>query len=123
VSKTEWGVKRVCATCAVPFYDLHRYPIRCPKCDAVFRPAAPTSRRAAAKRPAPSKRGWPKAMPNEERAPAPVAGSPPQRATDVDEDEEDKVDQDDEDEVLERDDDDEDTDEDVKEIEEGAKAD
>jgi uncharacterized protein (TIGR02300 family) len=108
MSKTEWGVKRLCATCAAPFYDLHRYPVRCPKCDAVFRPSAPTARRAAVKRPAPAKRGWPKVVTSEEPVPEPSAGSPPQRATDIEDDDEVEVDQGgEEDEVLEHADDDE----------------
>ena len=124
MSKTEWGVKRLCATCAAPFYDLHRYPVRCPKCDAVFRPSAPTARRAAAKRPAPAKRGWPKVVTSEEPVPEPSAGSPPQRATDVEDDDEVEVDQDgDEDEILEHADDDDEAADDIDGIKDGAKSD
>lgn len=36
MSKVEWGVKRRCASCGAPFYDMQRDPIRCPKCDAPF---------------------------------------------------------------------------------------
>lgn len=36
MSQPQWGVKRRCANCSAPFYDLQRDPIRCPKCDTVF---------------------------------------------------------------------------------------
>ena len=36
VSKPELGTKRLCAGCAVKFYDLMKDPIVCPKCEAVF---------------------------------------------------------------------------------------
>ena len=32
------GVKRLCASCAVPFYDLARTPIICPNCSETFEP-------------------------------------------------------------------------------------
>ena len=38
--KPEWGAKRVCHSCGAPFYDLHRDPISCPKCGAVYDPEA-----------------------------------------------------------------------------------
>ena len=38
--KPEWGAKRVCHGCGAPFYDLHRNPIACPKCGAVYDPEA-----------------------------------------------------------------------------------
>jgi uncharacterized protein (TIGR02300 family) len=40
VAKPEWGVKRVCQSCAAKFYDLGRSPITCPKCAAPFDPEA-----------------------------------------------------------------------------------
>ncbi len=40
MAKPEWGVKRVCQSCAVKFYDLKRSPINCPKCGARFNPEA-----------------------------------------------------------------------------------
>jgi uncharacterized protein (TIGR02300 family) len=40
VAKPEWGVKRICQSCAVKFYDLKRSPINCPKCGARFNPEA-----------------------------------------------------------------------------------
>ena len=40
MAKPEWGVKRVCQSCATKFYDLGRSPITCPQCGARFDPAA-----------------------------------------------------------------------------------
>ena len=40
MAKPEWGVKRVCQSCAAKFYDLNRSPITCPKCAAPFDPEA-----------------------------------------------------------------------------------
>ena len=34
--KDEWGVKRICPTCATRFYDLRTDPMTCPNCGAVF---------------------------------------------------------------------------------------
>jgi uncharacterized protein (TIGR02300 family) len=34
--KDEWGVKRVCPTCATRFYDLRSDPMTCPNCGATF---------------------------------------------------------------------------------------
>ena len=36
MAKPEWGVKRSCLACSTRFYDLHKYPITCPSCNAVF---------------------------------------------------------------------------------------
>ena len=36
VTKPELGTKRICAGCNAKFYDLHRSPIVCPMCAAVF---------------------------------------------------------------------------------------
>ena len=36
MAKPEWGVKRVCQSCAAKFYDLGRSPIACPQCGARF---------------------------------------------------------------------------------------
>ena len=38
--KPEWGTKRICHNCGARFYDLHRDPIICPKCNATFDPEA-----------------------------------------------------------------------------------
>ena len=32
MAKREWGAKHTCMGCGVKFYDLHRRPIKCPKC-------------------------------------------------------------------------------------------
>jgi uncharacterized protein (TIGR02300 family) len=34
--KEEWGVKRVCPSCAVRFYDLQNNPMTCPSCEHEF---------------------------------------------------------------------------------------
>ena len=34
--KDEWGVKRVCPSCASRFYDLQHDPMTCPNCGATF---------------------------------------------------------------------------------------
>ncbi len=40
MAKPEWGVKRLCQSCATKFYDLGRSPIACPQCGARFDPEA-----------------------------------------------------------------------------------
>jgi uncharacterized protein (TIGR02300 family) len=48
VSKPELGTKRLCAGCNAKFYDLHKTPIVCPTCEAVFivpKPVPSRSRR------------------------------------------------------------------------------
>ena len=34
--KPEWGEKRTCQSCGVPFYDLKKKIIECPNCSAQF---------------------------------------------------------------------------------------
>ena len=38
--KPEWGRKRICSACGALYYDMHRTPIKCPKCDSKFDPEA-----------------------------------------------------------------------------------
>ncbi len=57
MAKPEWGVKRVCQSCAARFYDLNRSPITCPKCAAPFDPEALLKSRRS--RPAPAKAAKP----------------------------------------------------------------
>lgn len=38
MSKPEWGIKRICQNCNARFYDMHRQPIVCPKCEHTFDP-------------------------------------------------------------------------------------
>lgn len=45
MSKPELGTKRLCAGCAAKFYDLHKTPIVCPTCEAVFVPPKPAPAR------------------------------------------------------------------------------
>ena len=40
MAKPKWGIKRVCQSCAVLFYDFSKSPIVCPKCSATFDPEA-----------------------------------------------------------------------------------
>ena len=51
MSKADLGVKRRCAACDTPFYDMRRDPIRCPSCGTVYKidaaRARPGARRAA----------------------------------------------------------------------------
>ena len=36
MAKPELGIKRLCASCGVKFYDLNKTPIVCPKCSTVY---------------------------------------------------------------------------------------
>ena len=58
VTKPELGTKRICAGCNAKFYDLHKTPIVCPACEAVFTLPKPA--------PARPRRGF---------EPSPVAGA------------------------------------------------
>ncbi len=42
MAKAEWGVKRICPSCAARFYDLLRDPIVCPACGVSIDLAAPS---------------------------------------------------------------------------------
>ena len=72
MAKPEWGVKRVCQSCAVRFYDLNRAPIICPKCAAPFDPEALLKSRRS--------RPPPPAKPAKPAKPEPAAGKPPENA-------------------------------------------
>ncbi len=41
VAKLEWGVRRVCQSCASKCYGLGHSPIACPQCGTHFDPEAP----------------------------------------------------------------------------------
>ena len=43
MTKPELGIKRICGSCNLKFYDLHKSPIVCPTCKAVFEPPTPIS--------------------------------------------------------------------------------
>lgn len=49
--KDEWGVKRICPTCATRFYDLRTDPMTCPNCGAVFTLDSLTAAKPKALRP------------------------------------------------------------------------
>ena len=38
MTKSELGTKRICGNCNSKFYDLHKSPIVCPTCQAMFEP-------------------------------------------------------------------------------------
>ena len=38
MSNPEWGIKRVCPSCSVKYYDFNKNPIICPKCEFEFDP-------------------------------------------------------------------------------------
>ena len=38
MSKPEWGIKRVCPSCGIKYYDFNKNPIVCPKCEFEFDP-------------------------------------------------------------------------------------
>ena len=38
MSKPEWGIKRVCPSCNIKYYDFNKNPIICPKCEFEFDP-------------------------------------------------------------------------------------
>ncbi|MDE0390911.1 MAG: TIGR02300 family protein [Rhodospirillales bacterium] len=55
MAKREWGAKHTCMSCGVKFYDLHRNPIACPKCETeVEVEAARPNRRRPAAQPEPA---------------------------------------------------------------------
>ena len=83
MAKPEWGVKRVCQSCAVKFYDLTRSPIICPKCGARFNPEALLKSRRS-RPPAPAKAVKPELAAASEATPAgpePKADSGEKEAT------------------------------------------
>ena len=38
MSNVEWGIKRVCPSCSVKYYDFNKNPVICPKCEFEFDP-------------------------------------------------------------------------------------
>ena len=38
MSKPEWGIKRVCPSCNIKYYDFKKSPAICPKCEFEFDP-------------------------------------------------------------------------------------
>jgi uncharacterized protein (TIGR02300 family) len=46
MNKDQWGIKRVCLSCATRFYDFNKSPILCPICNSVFDPEYLTKRKS-----------------------------------------------------------------------------
>ena len=44
MAKPELGIKRLCASCGIKFYDLHKSPIICPKCSTVYEVTLPRAK-------------------------------------------------------------------------------
>ena len=38
MSKPEWGIKRLCPSCGIKYYDFNKETIKCPKCEFEFDP-------------------------------------------------------------------------------------
>ena len=38
MSNEEWGIKRVCPSCSIKYYDFNKDPVICPKCQFEFDP-------------------------------------------------------------------------------------
>ena len=38
MSNPEWGIKRVCPSCSIKYYDFNKSPIICPECQFEFDP-------------------------------------------------------------------------------------
>ena len=38
MSEPKWGIKRVCPSCSIKYYDFNKNPIVCPKCEFEFDP-------------------------------------------------------------------------------------
>ena len=38
MSEPEWGIKRVCPSCSIKYYDFNKNPIICPRCEFEFDP-------------------------------------------------------------------------------------
>ena len=38
MSEPKWGIKRVCPSCSIKYYDFNKTPIVCPKCKFEFDP-------------------------------------------------------------------------------------
>ena len=36
MSKKDWGIKRICPSCGIKFYDFNKSPILCPDCNFEF---------------------------------------------------------------------------------------
>ena len=36
MSKAKWGAKRTCQSCHLPYYDMNKKPVTCPKCNTEY---------------------------------------------------------------------------------------
>ncbi|WP_420394167.1 TIGR02300 family protein [Acuticoccus sp.] len=49
MAKPELGTKRLCPNCGAKYYDLHRDPIICPRCNVMFATGVVATRREMAR--------------------------------------------------------------------------
>ncbi len=82
VAKPEWGVKRLCQSCATKFYDLGRSPIACPQCGARFDPEALLKSRRNRPTAAPKPAKPPAKAPEVDKVKQPDEESPGQESAD-----------------------------------------
>lgn len=75
MNRVERGLKRRCASCDAPFYDMLRQPIQCPKCGAVY-DAVAGKRLSSVPRP-PKVSRVPFSRPAAKAAPVAALGAPP----------------------------------------------
>lgn len=105
MSTIERGVKRRCASCDTLFYDMLRFPIRCPKCGAEFdsttksklvsvprTPKARSARTNFSKSAKPAPTPLPKDAEADEETPEPAADEEAEADADLDDDVVDEVD-------------------------------
>ncbi len=76
MAKPEWGVKRLCQSCATKFYDLGRSPSACPQCGARFDPEALLKSRRSRPTPAPKPAKPPAVVPEVDETGRPDNESP-----------------------------------------------
>ena len=76
MAKPEWGVKRLCQSCATKFYDLGRSPSACPQCGARFDPEALLKSRRSRPTPAPKPAKPPAVVPEVDETGRPDSESP-----------------------------------------------
>jgi uncharacterized protein (TIGR02300 family) len=103
VAKPEWGVKRLCQSCATKFYDLSRSPIACPQCGARFDPEALLKSRRSRPTAAPKPAKPPASAPEADKPEADKTESPDKSSAEPGEEDQspkDTADDDDDDSVI-----------------------